>query len=49
MNQCEGCKRGLPVSKGSAINQGETFDMHYDPETKMPVMVCTKDRYEEGV
>ena len=34
MNQCDGCRRGLPIDNG--IHRGEGYDM----------IACTRDRYE---
>jgi hypothetical protein len=35
-NQCDGCRRGLPVKDG----------LHYEPSTGQSVIGCTKDRYD---
>lgn len=42
LNQCDGCRRGLPIRNG----------LHYEPDEArtgvgMPVMCCTRDRYEK--
>lgn len=36
MNQCDGCRIPLPINKEG---------IHYNPESKLPVMYCQKDRY----
>jgi len=37
INQCDGCRRGLPV----------VDDLHIDPETGHAYMGCEKKRYKE--
>ena len=41
-NQCDGCQRGLPVR---SRNFGS--EIHYEPDSGLSVMACTKDRYNE--
>jgi hypothetical protein len=41
MNQCDGCRRGLPLDYYKQT--------HYDHESGLPVMGCTKHLYETGV
>jgi hypothetical protein len=36
MNQCDGCRRGLPIKDGN----------HYDPRTGWVYMGCEKSKYE---
>jgi hypothetical protein len=42
VNQCDGCQRGLPT------RQSEHGSLMHAGEDGMPVMICTKDRYERA-
>lgn len=41
INQCDGCRRGLPIRSGI----GEGSRIHYGSDG-VPVMLCTKERYQ---
>lgn len=36
MNQCDGCRRGMPIKNG----------MHYNPDGSYDYIMCTKHKYE---
>jgi len=43
-NQCDGCRRGLPI-RYSRVAPSDRTPLHYDPDAGYVVMACTKDRY----
>lgn len=47
INQCDGCRRGLPMRYSRVVPESRTL-LHFDPDAGYVVMACTADRYQSS-